>query len=299
MRVGESIEGVVEIVRFGASSGAPDLVVEIPHGATAAEYRAHEALLTSPLPADLIEFFHVNTDAGAPEVARELAGRLANGSRRVDVVRCCIPRTFIDCNRVLDQDAATYRAGGVTPGVPPWISTDSDHRHLRAAYAAYQRAVSTTIGTLPAHGMALLLHTYAPRSVDVDVNLAIVPSLRHAYEAPERWPLRPEVDLIARDPDGRRWLTDSDVEALRGCFARHALPMAENATYPLHPVTTAWAHTQRLGRRAVCLEVRRDLLGEFTPMRPVSIDPLRVVPVAAALASFFGARLLAHATAGD
>src|SRR5687768_8949782 len=101
-----SIPDIVDVTiargRAARDDAAPDLVIEIPHGATrTADYTACAAELTSPLPADLVDFFHVNTDAGAPELGRAIAQRVVadEPTRTVVVLRCRIPRTFIDCNR--------------------------------------------------------------------------------------------------------------------------------------------------------------------------------------------------------
>src|SRR6266545_4002525 len=101
----QSIPDVLDatIIKHGArGSDAPDLVIEIPHGATRTEDFARlAARLASPLPRDLVDFFHVNTDAGAPELGLAIAERLvaAEPARTVWLLRCRIPRTFIDCNR--------------------------------------------------------------------------------------------------------------------------------------------------------------------------------------------------------
>src|SRR5204863_5647908 len=76
----ETIPGVVEalVVRGArAPAGAPpDLLIEVPHGATrTADFTALERLLASPLPPSLVDFFHVNTDAGAPELGEAVARR--------------------------------------------------------------------------------------------------------------------------------------------------------------------------------------------------------------------------------
>ena len=58
--------------------GAADLLVEIPHGATRTDdFRSLEKQLTSPLPDSLVDFFHVNTDAGAPELGEAAARRVS------------------------------------------------------------------------------------------------------------------------------------------------------------------------------------------------------------------------------
>jgi hypothetical protein len=67
-----SIPEILDVisVRGPAASSAPDLLIEIPHGATrTADFQTLANQLRSPLPADLVDFFHVNTDTGAPELA--------------------------------------------------------------------------------------------------------------------------------------------------------------------------------------------------------------------------------------
>ena len=68
----------VEIITGERASPAAtaDLLVEVPHGATTtADYMALAGQLASPLPPSLIDFFYVNTDAGAPELALATARR--------------------------------------------------------------------------------------------------------------------------------------------------------------------------------------------------------------------------------
>jgi hypothetical protein len=79
-------------------------------------------------------------------------------------------------------------------------------RHLLAAYAQYREVVETGFAlTCDRGGLGLMVHTYAPRSIDVAVDADIGKSLRAAYAADRigSWPLRPGVDLITHDPDGR------------------------------------------------------------------------------------------------
>ena len=265
----------------------------MPHGAAGDwEFNSVATQLKGELPEGLIDFFHVNTDAGAAEIAVDLARRACDSGvvSSAIVVRCRIPRTFIDVNRVLGASRASYRAGGVTPGVPPWVTHPDDVSWLMGRYDAYQEVAKTVIdGACPEGGRAILLHTYAPRTVDVEVGPTIVSDLHAAY-APavvERWPLRPEVDLIFRDPDGRRTLSDASVDSLRRNLAIEGLPLAEGATYPLHPVTTGYAHVAAHPGRVICVEVRRDLLTEaFVPFRQVQIDGPRVARVARAFAGW-------------
>jgi len=288
-----SIPGILDVtIARGARArpdAPPDLVIEVPHGATAtADFTALAAQLTSPLPDRLVEFFHVNTDAGAPELALATATHLVldQPARTAAVLRCRIPRTFIDCNRRIDAPAAAFEAGKLTPGLMPWIATAEDRALLRAAYDRYTAAVQRAIAALGGEGAVVQLHSYAPRTVDVEVDLQIVDSLRRAYQ-PDRepsWPLRPEVDVIGTAIDGTRHAPAGVVEALRGELAALGIAVADSATYPLHPGTLAWDHAIARPGRALCVEIRRDLLADpFAPFVEMRIGAAKVARLAAPL----------------
>ena len=290
-----STPDLLDIERFGDAEASPDLVIEVPHGATeTADFTRLAAELEGPHPEALIEFFHVNTDAGAPELARRVAEALVRDgrARAVTVLRCRIPRTFIDTNRRLDPRPAAEPgalpalAGRVTPGLMPWVTTLRDEALLVGRHAAYTRAVADLLqSALPRAGL-LLLHSYAPRSIDVDVTPGIVRDLRAAY-APERietWPLRPPLDVIHRAPDGGSRAPEGFVARLLEAFDGIE-PVGDDLTYPLHPATMAYAHVERWPGRVACLEVRRDLLAsDFVPLRPVLIAEEKVRRLAEPLA---------------
>ena len=269
------------------AEAAPDLIIEIPHGATRTlDYTALAAKLTSPLPANLVDFFHVNTDAGAPELGLAIAQRLVAElpARTVAVLRCRIPRTFIDCNRRMDASPEDFKAGKVTPGLMPWITSPEDRALLRAAYDRYVGAVHSATAQLAADGAVVMLHTYAPRTVNVEVDADIVTNLRRAYlpDLEPTWPLRPPVDVISRAPDGIDHAPPAVVATLRAELAAHDLVLADSATYPLHASTLAWDHVMAHPGRALCVEVRRDLLADpfdpFAEMRIGEAKVARLVP---------------------
>lgn len=282
----------VEIVRgTGARADAPlDLVIEIPHGATrTTDFTTLAARLTSPLPAGLVDFFHVNTDAGAPELGVATARHLvaAEPARSVAILRCRIPRTLIDCNRRIDAAPEDFKAGKVTPGLMPWITSPEDRVLLRAIYEQYVAAVRAATAQLAVDGALLLLHTYAPRDVDVEVDLAIVQKLRAAYqpEVEPTWPLRPALDVIGKTLDGTNHAPVAVVEALRRGMAGLDLAVADGATYPLHPSTLAYDHVMTRPGRALCVEVRRDLLADpWDPFAEMRIAPAQVERLAVPLA---------------
>ncbi len=271
-------------------SRPPDLLIEIPHGATRRQdYEALERRLKSALPADLIDFFFVNTDAGAPELAEALARRLveADPAKKVRILTARVPRTFIDLNRVLDQSPESYREGKVTPGIPPWIRDPDDQELLRGLLRAYAAEAALSFEEIcGAGGLALMLHTYAPRSVDVQVDEDIVRALHRAYaeEVVHTWPLRPEVDIIGRDMEGRLLAPQGLVDAVVAACRRADLHATVGGTYPLHPSTAAFHLAARHPGRTLCVEVRRDLLADpFTPFEQMRIGEVKVARVAGAL----------------
>jgi predicted N-formylglutamate amidohydrolase len=282
----------VEVIRGArASVDQLDLVIEIPHGATrTAEYTRYAEQLTSKLPPNLVDFFHVNTDSGAPElgiaVARRLVADLPN--RAVAVLRCQIPRTFIDCNRRIEAVKKT----GMTPGLMPWITSVEDEALLHRAYDGYVGAVAAAKTRLGPDGAMLMLHTYAPRTVPVEVDAQIVEHLRAAYEpqAQAKFPMRPELDVIGRALDGTNHAPAPVVEVLRRELA--GMTVADSASYPMHPSTLAFEHVMAMPGRTLCLEVRRDLLAEpFVPFAQAQISAAAVErltgPLATALRAFW------------
>ena len=297
-----SIPGTVDVQVFRGEratvTAVPDLLIEIPHGATeTADFRALERRLNSPLPPSLVDFFHVNTDAGAPELAEAVARRFVvlEPERVALVLRCRIPRTFIDCNRRIDASPAELKAGGVTPGLMPWITTLEDRELLLALYRDYVGVVRDASHGLARDGAMVMLHSYAPRTVDVEVDLQIVESLHRAYrpEVEPTFPLRPELDVIGRTADGVSHAPASVVETLSRGLAPLGLTVADSATYPLHPSTLAWNHVMRHPGRALCLEVRRDLLADpFDPFVEMTISAEKVArlcePLVAALRGWWG-----------
>lgn len=298
-----SVPGVLDVERFGAASDPVGLVIEVPHGATeTADFEALAARLVGPQPEGLVEFFHVNTDVGAPELAAEVARRVSREGRAALVLRCRVPRTFVDTNRRLDLEPVEAEAeaetnalsGRVTPGLAPWVTEPEDQRQLLELHRVYTRAVERILeDALPQAGL-LLLHSYAPRSVDVEVTDRIVEDLRAAY-APgqaETWPLRPPLDVIHRLPDGSSLAPEGFVDALTRALDGIA-PVGDNLTYPLHPVTVAHRHATRWPGRVACVEVRRDLLADpFVPLRPVLISAQKVERLAGPISQALRAALL-------
>lgn len=261
--------------------GPPRLLVEVPHGATTREhYDRLRARLHGRFPDDLEAFFFVNTDVGAPEVGLQVARSLAaSGPLRVLVLRSAIPRTFVDCNRVLEGDDDGPRR--LTPGLPSYVTDERDAGLLRALHRRYQlvaeRAYAEVCG---AGGLALTLHTYAPRSVGITtVDDDIVRALRAAYEPGtwERWPRRPTVDVIDETDDGERVGPVDVVDALLERYQAAGVQAVRNDTYRLHEGSMGQRLATRYPGRVLCVELDRgELADPFVPFQPVTISSAAV-----------------------
>ena len=188
----------------------------------------------------------------------------------------------------------------MTPGLPAYVREPEDVRTLTAMHAAYQAAAAQAYSAVcGAGGQALILHTYAPRSIVIETfDEGIVAALQRAYE-PEnygRWERRPAVDLITESLDGRHLAPERLVDALRERYAKIGVAAAENATYRLHDDTMGYVHSTAYPGSVLCMEINRELLANpFTPFAEMSISETRArrmaAPIAAALLAHSAARL--------
>lgn len=291
----KSIPGIadVEILRgTAAGDAAPDLLVEVPHGADRlAHYEALRAQLSGDLPADLHEFFFVNTDVGAWQVGRRVAEQVvAADPRRVAVVvRSLIPRTFIDCNRIEEATEGNLTAGGMTASVPVYVREPADRAVLLELHRRYVGLVEEAFAALGDRGFLLMPHTYGPCTLGIErIDDTIVEKLRWAHE-PARyatWPVRPEVDLITRTADGQLHAAAPVADAVAAAYKALGIQVAENATYHMHPSTLGHRWATRCPGRTLCLEIRRDLLVPgWTWNRENQVDPAAAARFAAPLAA--------------
>jgi len=290
-----SIPGVAHVERLegarAAPGVAPSLLVEVPHGADRrAQYDALASRMRGPLPEDLHVFFHMNTDVGAWDYGREVARKVLerHPDRSALLVRCLVPRTFVDTNR-LESATDDLAKGGMTAGVAPYVKDEADIALLLDLHRSYVRLATEAYEQVcEGGGFALSPHTYGPRSVGIEkIDETIVEALRRAHEpaAWEGWPVRPEIDLITRSPEGQRLAPAGMTERLVAAYRALGLEAADGATYTLHPATQGFRHASRWPDRVFCLEVRRDLLVErYTPFEEMAVRPDAASRIAGPLA---------------
>jgi hypothetical protein len=286
-----SIPGVVEVTWYpprDASAPAPasTLLIELPHGATRrSDYDAVQAQLRSTLPAELERFFFVNTDIGTPEGAAHIAKALSTGPAGerfgVLVLRCLLPRTFIDTNRVIAASTAGDFVGGMTPALPSYVTAAEDRALLVGLYRRYHELVARAYAAIPGEGgLALQLHSYAPRSVGIDrIDDDIVKALRRAY-APgvhETWPERPAVDLITADDEGTVLGPPAVIARLREEYAKLGIVAKENESYRLTPIAMGYQYAAATPGRVLCIELNRGLLAD--PFIPLEDSPIGAAKV--------------------
>lgn len=298
MPVFDSIPDIAFVERLGSPNVAPRLLIEVPHGADRrAHYDTWRAKLRGTLPIDLHCFFHVNTDVGAWQYGRRVAERIVAAHPDVSalLVRCLVPRTFIDTNRLPDA-ADRLSSGGMTPAIAPYIESTDDIALLVEAHGRYVELVERAYRRVcDAGGFALSPHTYGPRTLAISkIDHDIVEQLRRAHEpaALEAAPLRSELDLITRKPDGERVAPRGIVEELIAAYAEIGVSATESATYKMSEATQSWRWQLTYPEQVLCLEVRRDLLVEsWTPFEEQTVRAESVDRFAAPLARAIAARL--------
>ena len=271
-----------------SSETEPDVLVEVPH---AADRRAHfdavASRLQGALPDRLHEFFHLNTDVGAWALSEAIAAHWVElrPTSHVVLIECLLPRTFADCNRRMDFDGDH---AGMTSAIPVYITHDADRRLLTELHARYVDFVEAAYAQVcDRGGLALNPHTFGPRSLPIQgVDANIVDELRRVHE-PEIYataPLRPHLDVIGRDRDGRRYTPESMIEAVAEAVRPLGIETRDSVTYQLHPVTQGWRLSTRHPGQVFGFEVRRDLVCAWSPFVEQEIDKPRIDALARAIA---------------
>lgn len=287
-----TVEGVVEIeVHRPAHAPKGWVFIEVPHGATRTQdYAALVKRLKSDLPKDLIHFFYVNTDIGAPEGAQWIGKTLATEGIGVVVARCLIPRTFIDTNRLITKSDGGKLVGGLTPAVPGYVGDAGDAAMLTVMHSVYHGVVSSAYARIcgQAKGLALQLHSFAPKSVNIEKTDAGIVDALHAAYVPEvyaTWPDRPAVDLICATDDGAFRSAPELHDALVAAYRDAGIRAEQNATYHLHPATMGLAYAKAHAGQVLCVELNRGRVADpFVPFGESPISAAKVEQMAAPIA---------------
>lgn len=297
----EALPDILEVhVLQGADAALdapPDVLIEVPHGATTrAHFDTVRGWLThSEVPPDIDAFYWVNTDLGAPEYALRFAQMLTEHAPHMTVLvlRGIVPRTFADLNRVWESASGAFQAAGLNRAVPDFIH-DADRPVLERAHRAYQEAVEAAYAhVLSRPGtMAFNLHTYAPISVAARPDEPVLTTLRRAY-ARESYPQqvrRPTGQLITARKNGPETADPALVEAVLGAYSEAGIEMAHNTPFQLHEVTTLDARAHAWPGRVLSMELSREALAaQYAPFVPLEIDPASVERLTAPLAEGFHA----------
>jgi hypothetical protein len=300
-----SIPGVadVEAMRGArAAEGAPfDLLVEVPHGADErAHYDALAARLVSPLPERLHGFFHANTDIGAWAYGRFVAERVVEAlpTASVLLVRCLLPRTFVDANREL-ATADDLAKGGLTGAMPPYVTDPADQALLHRLHREYVALIDEAYEAVCARGgLALSPHTYGPYVLPIaKIDDTIVAQLEalHAPGTRETLAVRPEIDLLADTKEGECLADPTLVTDVKRRLEASGYAVERSKTYQLLPGSQTFRLSRRYHGRVLCLEVRRDLLvRDYTALTAMAVDDAKVArlgaPLGEAIVQALGAR---------
>ncbi len=284
----------VELLRGPAAGpeAVPDLLIEVPHGADRRQhYDALRERLLGDLPDDLHLYFNLNTDIGAWDYGRATACAVlaAQPGRSILLLRCLIPRTFVDCNRRVDYEGGRREEGALTAGIPSYVRDGRDRAlllELHDTYCGIARAAFAAV--CGAGGSALVPHSYGPRTLGIDaIDDDIVARLRRACapDVHDTWPLRAEVDLLTRDAQGALFAPEGMEARLLADFAAAGFGVKANETFNLHASTLAHEWSTTYPGQVLCLEVRRDALVErWTPFDEMRVVESRCERVARVLA---------------
>ncbi len=291
----EIIPGVAQIERWwGASANRetpPTLLIEVPHGADERQhFDALRSRLVGDLPEDLHVFFHVNTDIGAWDIGKQVTERIlrARPDTSALLIRCLIPRTFIDANR-LEATEDKLGAGGMTAGVAPYVEDAADIALLLSLHRAYIARVEVAYADICGRGgLAFSPHTYGPYMLPIaKIDRDIVSALRacHAPDVRSTLAVRPEIDLLTRTQDGVRHAPEGLVDLLLTRLTDAGFLPVEASTYTLHPSTQLWRFVMAYTGQVFALEVRRDLLVDaYEPTDAMTVSEDKVARVAAPIA---------------
>lgn len=290
-----------------------DVFCDLPHGATRLEHLAHAKTLTAVYPDDRYDkLFLANTDQGAPEYALCFARMICDpdglealpglsarareqvrarvAAMKVVLIRCLIPRTIADVNRVWDPDL-DFQRDNLTGVLAPFVTDPVEVAVLLERYDAYQAVTGAAYAQVcGAGGHAFNLHTYAPITVSIIKGEPILDTLERAYQPTNyaSYPRRPEVELITATPEGEYLANPALAAAITAQYRRIGVDVHENEPFNLHPATTGTAHCRTYPGQVLVLELSRARLAtRFDPFIEMDISPDKTREMSAPLAAGF------------
>lgn len=291
---------------------APSVLCDLPHGATQlAHLNAAKALVSTYPDSRYDKFFLANTDQGSPEYATRFAELICSpeavaalpdipesaraaaveraATMKVLLIRCLIPRTIADVNRVWDR-GIDFTGANLTGVAAPFLTVPADIAAVKERYDAYIAVARAAYDLICPSGHAFNLHTYAPISVDIIEGENIVDTLERAY-TPEHfpsYPKRPEIELITAMADGTYLANEALVAELMPRYRRAGYDIQENTPFVLHPATTTTVYAQLYPERVLVVEVSRARLAQtFNPFIEMAISPENAEATAKPLAAGF------------
>lgn len=303
----ESIPNILEVWEINGpeapSQGTPDVLIELPHGATKGIHLQRAKAFTRQYPGDRYDkFFYANTDQGSPEYGLHFAECLCNPAwveqhqhqfeasavaflkakaarMRVLMIRALLPRTVVDVNRVWQMDR-DFQAANFTGVVGSYITDSDELAAIHQLYQQYQATVDRAHALVCGNGGVVFnLHTYAPISVAVPKDADIVDVLESAYQ-PENYPTfprRPEIQLITATPDGEVLAPVQLCAELVSRLQAADFEVVENDPFNLHPAAACSQRAAQYPGKVLVIEISRSLLASvFNPFIEMHIDPLKV-----------------------
>ena len=168
---------------------------------------------------------------------------------------------------------------------------------LTAMHHIYHTVIGAAYATVcgKANGLALQLHSFAPKSVDItETDRGIVEALHAAYrpEVYPNWPDRPSVDLICATQDGSFQSAPQLASALVDAYRAAGIEAKQNATYHLHPVTMGLVYAQAHPDQVICVELNRgEVADPFVPFGESPISAAKVERMVGPIAEVFATAL--------
>ncbi len=271
-----------------------DFFFYVPHGAKPEAFLAQhpdylkQARLTRE---QLTQICHLEADVFTPELAHNMAQKLAAQGYRVAVLNVFLPREIIDANRVQGHSVRpTYNNGEVNNGQVRFLN------HLFNLY--YLQVVDERrrlINKLTADGKWLDLHSMRPFSTDLDGQaipdgVDYVERLRHRIDrlaGPHVRQTRTHavISTFKEHPDqeGHLYIDPILLESLKEIFNTLGIPLSDDIYYFNNAVLGSVSHNDY--EKGAAIEMVKTELSNLGPFGQFDLACLEADP---AKLSFYG-----------